>query len=255
MTLAAVSTADLRNLRDLAAAKALSCPLTEPSLRAHGFGPVCEALLGALPFEERGALVTALELVIDERVRADRPPIELVWSGPDSVTPQTCDTSIVLADLFERVRASVLVAGYWFSQAEMLRPLYDAMCRGVQARVFLHLKAGVGSRSEVPAYAADCVRAFVGDRWPFGAPYPELFYYPETCLRSSHETYLHAKCAVADGRLALVTSANFTTAAHERHIEVGALIDDLLYARRLEGQFNALVAQGTLARADWRPAA
>ena len=45
-----------------------------------------------------------------------------------------------------------------------------------------------------------------------------------------------------------MTSANFTEAAQERNIEVGALLSDASFARALVRQIDALVARGALSR-------
>lgn len=251
MSLVNVSTADLRKLRDLVAGHAIACPLTEASLRANGFGGIAEGCLASLSFETRPSLVCALSLLVEEREAAERPPLELVWTGPDSEAPQTRDTAVVLADLFERSQRRVMIAGYVFSKAwTILRPLHAALQRGVEVRFFLHLEGTAPSEDALPAFAAQRVASWVHDHWQFGAPYPAFFYDPRT-LRPGPDVYIHAKCAVVDGRHALVTSANFTGPGQTRHIEVGALIDDVRFAGRLEGHFNALVGQGALQPSDW----
>jgi len=238
VSLTEVSTADVRKLRDLVAAHALACPLTEASLHANGFGIFAAALVATLAFDTRVSLIRALELVIEERVSAERPPLELVWTGPDTTAPQTRDTAIALCDLFDRAKQRVMVAGYVFTHGKsILRPLHAALVRGVP---------GVAaSEDAIPSFATSCVAQFVQRNWPFGAPYPDFFYDPRTA-RPGPDVLLHAKCAVVDGRYALVTSANFTGAGQTRHIEVGVLIDDVRFAGRLEGHFNALVGQGAL---------
>lgn len=246
MSLGDVSTADLIKLRDLVATGALKCPLGEASLRANGFGSLATELPVVLPFEAAQALVITLDLLIDERTRAERPPLELVWTGPDTTSPQTRDTAVVLGELFRCAERRVLVAGYVFTQGKtILQPLHEALLRGIEARLFIDLPGVAPSESEIPAYAAKCVRDFIRWNWPFGEPYPAFFYDPRTA-RPGREVLLHAKCAVVDGRHALVTSANFTGPGHTRHIEVGVLIDDVRFAGRLEGQFNGLVGQGAL---------
>jgi phosphatidylserine/phosphatidylglycerophosphate/cardiolipin synthase-like enzyme len=80
-----------------------------------------------------------------------------------------------------------------------------------------------------------------------GERLPQLYYDPrsldtEAVKRSS----LHAKCVVVDRRVALVTSANFTEAAHKRNIEVGSLIRSERFAARLAGHFEALADAGLL---------
>ena len=51
---------------------------------------------------------------------------------------------------------------------------------------------------------------------------------------------VHAKCAVADGALAFVTSANLTEAAMERNMELGVLIRGGQLPRALESHLIAL---------------
>lgn len=251
MNLIDVSTADLRKLRDMVASRAVGCPLTDASLRAAGFGVIADVLRNSLPFADRDALVTAVDLVVEERVRAERPPLELVWTGPASAAPQTRDTAVVLADLFTCAKQRVMVAGYAFTNgSKILAPLHEAMRRGVEARFFLDIPGQAPSEEAIPSFAAARVADFVRENWRFGAPYPEFFYDPRTA-RPGPEILLHAKCAVVDGRRALVTSANFTFSGQMRHIEVGVLIDDVRFAGRLEGHFNVLVAQHLLSRADW----
>jgi phosphatidylserine/phosphatidylglycerophosphate/cardiolipin synthase-like enzyme len=57
---------------------------------------------------------------------------------------------------------------------------------------------------------------------------------------------LHAKCVVVDQERVLVTSANFTEAAHERNIEAGVLLNDPVTAIALQMQFESLVTRNLL---------
>ena len=70
-----------------------------------------------------------------------------------------------------------------------------------------------------------------------------LFYFHKQTRAS-----LHAKCIVIDEKRALITSANFTEAAHERNIEAGTVITDTILARALKAQFDTLVDCGALKR-------
>ena len=53
---------------------------------------------------------------------------------------------------------------------------------------------------------------------------------------------VHAKCAVADRAVAFITSANLTTAAMERNMELGMLIRGGAVPDRLRQHLAALVA-------------
>jgi phosphatidylserine/phosphatidylglycerophosphate/cardiolipin synthase-like enzyme len=64
-------------------------------------------------------------------------------------------------------------------------------------------------------------------------------------FRQARESVLIASYALDTAR-ALITSANFTEAAHERNIEAGTLISDPLLVRALKAQFDTLVDHGDL---------
>jgi phosphatidylserine/phosphatidylglycerophosphate/cardiolipin synthase-like enzyme len=87
---------------------------------------------------------------------------------------------------------------------------------------------------------------FTRNEWP-GQRRPDIFYDPRS-LETDHKlrASLHAKCIVVDDEQALVTSANFTTAAQEKNIEVGVLIRSDSFATRLRSHFEALAAAGLL---------
>ncbi len=59
---------------------------------------------------------------------------------------------------------------------------------------------------------------------------------------------VHAKCAVADRNLAFITSANLTTAALERNMELGMLIRGGTVPDRLRQHLAALVATKVVAK-------
>ena len=60
--------------------------------------------------------------------------------------------------------------------------------------------------------------------WP-GKRLPETFYDPRSlATEGKTRACLHAKCIVIDDHRALITSANFTEAAHKRNIEAGTVI-------------------------------
>ncbi|MYN66159.1 MAG: hypothetical protein F4X11_14200 [Acidobacteria bacterium] len=87
---------------------------------------------------------------------------------------------------------------------------------------------------------------FQHDLWP-GKRLPETFYYPRSlATEGKTRACLHAKCIVIDDRRTLITSANFTEAAHKRNIEAGTVITDGHLARALKAQFDTLVDQAAL---------
>lgn len=53
---------------------------------------------------------------------------------------------------------------------------------------------------------------------------------------------VHAKCAVADGELAFITSANLTSAAMERNMELGVLVKGGELPFELHRHLEALIS-------------
>jgi phosphatidylserine/phosphatidylglycerophosphate/cardiolipin synthase-like enzyme len=89
---------------------------------------------------------------------------------------------------------------------------------------------------------------FRNDVWP-GERMPDVFYDPRSlATEGKARACLHAKCIVIDEDRALITSANFTEAAHERNIEAGTVISDTMLARALKAQFDTLMDHGALLR-------
>jgi putative cardiolipin synthase len=61
---------------------------------------------------------------------------------------------------------------------------------------------------------------------------------------------LHAKAVVADGRVALVTSANLTGRALSDNIELGLLVHDAATADEITAHIAGLMRTGILARVE-----
>jgi phosphatidylserine/phosphatidylglycerophosphate/cardiolipin synthase-like enzyme len=59
---------------------------------------------------------------------------------------------------------------------------------------------------------------------------------------------LHAKCAVADAHLLLVSSANLTDYALNLNMELGVVIQGGPQPQTVVAQFDELIAQGILQR-------
>ncbi len=71
---------------------------------------------------------------------------------------------------------------------------------------------------------------------------PDIYYDVRSLQSENHQqSCLHAKCMVVDYQKVLITSANFTMAAHERNIEVGISVDNSSLALALHSQFEQLI--------------
>jgi phosphatidylserine/phosphatidylglycerophosphate/cardiolipin synthase-like enzyme len=154
---------------------------------------------------------------------------------------------VVLRELFEGARESVILAGYSFDHArEVLAPLHRAMqVHHADARFFVDLPQ-IEHGDADGAHLAKHLGAFLANNWPFGDPHPRLYYDKRALHPGPPFCSLHAKCVVVDGARAFVSSANFTQRGQERNIEVGVLIEDASFAGYLAGQWHGLIETGTV---------
>jgi phosphatidylserine/phosphatidylglycerophosphate/cardiolipin synthase-like enzyme len=246
-----VATPSLLGLRAAVASGHVVVPPTRAALDALNLGDLAP-LLARLDSLDREALLTVLDAVLAERRLSTSPRLDLLWTGPDSRVSTSRDTAVALRDLLGSATSDVFVAGFSFDSGDqILRPLHQAMVqRGVRVRVCLHMPRNETHLDE-PRFVARVVKHFVDENWPFGPPLPELYYDPRTVTPDSLAS-MHAKCAVVDGKRALITSANFTDRGQHRNIEVGVIVDDESFARQLLGQWNGLVGEGLLRKTALR---
>lgn len=232
----------------------IECPLTAVRLQSHGMADLAVAL-GALLTLESDALLAVLTALIDEKAASQRPGIDLVWTGPDTKVSTSRDTQIVLRDLFNAAEHDIFVAGFSFDSGDrILKPLHTAVAeRAVSVRICLNIERNETGLPE-QKYVENAAEKFLKVNWPFGAPFPSLFYDPRT-LPPKSVVSMHAKCVIVDERRAFVSSANFTDRGQTRNIEVGVQLDDEPLAKQLLGQWNALISEGLLRRIDWPPPA
>jgi len=262
-----VAVVDLIALRTALETGSLASPITQATLAARGLGHLAATVL---PYGSLGApaLAAVVEVVLAERDHQRSPEIDLVWTGEDPAASFARHTRILLPELFAAARQHVLIAGYSFDRPEqMFAPLHSVMVEhGVTATFFVDVgqlelrlrdtarrKKLVWSTLTLPLRHAssteDRGRAIVDlfrrMMWPFGDPFPKVYFDPRTAAKRPL-TSLHAKCVVVDHRVALVTSANFTDRGQTRNIEAGVKIDDPAFARALERQWANLVEAGVV---------
>lgn len=205
--------------------------------------------LGALSADSP-TIATFLELLATERESARTgPTVELVWTGPNAAGSANRDTGAVVRELFASAGTSVLIAGYAIHRGrEVFRVLADRMDEdaGLSVRMVVDVRRSPGDTS----LDAEVVHRFAQDfqkrQWP-GHRMPEVIYDPRSlALEPEKRSAMHAKCVVIDRQVAMVTSANFTTAAQTKNIEVGALVRDPGFAEGLCGRFERLLREGAL---------
>lgn len=205
---------------------------------------------------EGGHIAHALRLMAAERASAqavaDR--VELVWSGTEVALGESRSTAVVVKELFSEARRSVLIASFAVDVDEKAEPIFGALAArlddepGLAVRFFVNVHRPHKSRIPAAILLREFADRFRQKVWP-GERLPEVFFDPRSlAIDGKKRASLHAKCVIIDRSRALITSANFTEAAHARNIEAGLVIDDAVVARGLETKLNALVDHGELKR-------
>lgn len=180
------------------------------------------------------ALDTAGTVCDQDRARTVRP----VWTGPDAGNPVRLTASVV-AEVISGARERLLLLSFTsYKVPQVMDALGVAAAGGVDVDIVLdraidnpdHLRFDEASRFA----ALDGVRVW---HWP-------------TDQRPPEGGTLHAKAVVADGRVALVTSANLTGRALSDNIELGLLVHDAATAGEITAHVTGLMREGILARVE-----
>ena len=251
--LASLPPNDLLALAGVLESGLLKPPLSGLSLQPHlgsaNAQPISD-LLG--DFFEQGMSASQAALLLRafasgrELGREGRPDIEVVVSGPDAAATAR-DTGVVIRQLFETARKTVLAVGFAVHQG---KSVFKALARRLDADETLDAILCLDVRREPTDTSLDqaivdrFARRFVDREWP-GERRPRVFHDPRSLSAAERSgSALHAKCVAVDGQKALVTSANFTEAAQHRNIELGLLVESPLVAGQIETHFRSLIDKG-----------
>jgi phosphatidylserine/phosphatidylglycerophosphate/cardiolipin synthase-like enzyme len=198
-------------------------------------------------------IVELLEAIARDRERRPRAEeaIDLVSTGPEAPGVTNRDTRIVVRELFLSAKKSVVVVGYAIYQGKQV---FEALARrmdddsALNVRLFLDVQRGRIDRSLSSEILRRFAHRFRTQEWP-GTRLPGVYYDPRSLDEdSTKRSSLHAKCIIVDRSVAFISSANFTEAAQQRNVEVGALIRSASFAARVADHFDALSEANLLVR-------
>lgn len=174
-----------------------------------------------------------------------RGTIELVWTGPKTGLIPTRRTEQVILEVIDSAKFDVFLVTYVFYKASsIVKALNSSIHRGVHTSILLessteHGGAIKGDNVKTMAEAVPGATIYI---WDPATKQPE-----GDALSAS----VHAKCAVADRKLAFITSANLTSAALERNMELGILVRGGDVPIRLRAHLEALATTKIINR--WSP--
>ena len=182
----------------------------------------------------------ALMLVSASRVAArvvGRQSVELVWTGPTTPFVSTRRTEQALLQVIGSARSTLFVTSFVaYDVSNIVAALNEASGRGVSISMLLE-----SSREQGGSVTLDVIgkmRELV--------PKARLYGWLSKADEFS-DGRVHAKVAVADGRVCFITSANLTRYAMERNMEAGVLVSGGEVPRMLDAHLSSLVTTDLVA--------
>lgn len=167
--------------------------------------------------------------------------VELVWTGPPGLDYGLRRTDQVLLDLIDGAQSSVLVVTFAaYKIPQIVSALLRATKRSVD--VTMILESAKESEDKIDFQATDAVGSELLDK-------AKIFFWPlDKRPRDSVGRHgsLHAKCAVADDCMALISSANLTEYAMSLNMELGVMIRGGDLPRSINLHFRRLIEEGQL---------
>lgn len=201
----------------------------------HHAAALCSAWAGEEALSGRSlalAVRVAADAVADTRGEQQ---VSVVWTGPASYEVPVRATSTVLTDVIAEARHELIVVSFAaYKVADVVQALRSATDRNVTVRLVLESVA-----DSMGKLTHDAKLAF--DTLPDGV---EFYVWPaeRRVTPAGGHAAMHAKCAVADGQIAFVTSANLTGAAMADNMELGLVVRGGDVPRRIAAHFNALIS-------------
>ena len=167
--------------------------------------------------------------------------IELVWTGPDSFSIPLRRTDQVLLQLIREAQQELTIVSFAvYKIPAIAQALSSALNRGVALRIIAETPAS--SEGKIPfgvrtALGAKIIQQAQVLVWPLAKrPMDENGKYGS----------LHAKCAIADRKHLLISSANLTEYALSLNMEIGLLVHNDELANRVAEHIDALIQQEIL---------
>ena len=155
---------------------------------------------------------------------------ELVWTGPTTPFVSARRTEQALLQVINAAEQTLFITSFVaYNVSSIVKALNAASARGVDISMLLELSQDHGGSITIDAIGN--VRALV--------PAARLYAWRDKADLFS-DGRVHAKVAVADGKMCFITSANLTGHAMEKNMEAGVLISGGSIPMRLEAHLRSL---------------
>jgi phosphatidylserine/phosphatidylglycerophosphate/cardiolipin synthase-like enzyme len=167
--------------------------------------------------------------------------VELVWTGPNPGGTPLRRTDQALLQLIQLAKRELLIVSFAvYDVPEIVEALKKALNRDVSLRIVAEspeASEGKISYGLAATFGHEMLEQAEVLVWPLDKRPKD---------REGRHGSLHAKCAVADSRWLLMSSANLTRYAMNLNLELGCLIYNSHLAAQLTHHINHLIHEGFL---------
>jgi len=172
---------------------------------------------------------------------ASRGSVEMVWTGPSSSLVPIRHTEQVLKEVIESAKTKLFVVSF---VAYDVPSIHAALNRAIERNVAVDIlvESSQNNHSKIQVDSVPKMKSAV--------PKANIYIWDQSQSSRNVIGVVHAKCAVADDSIAFITSANLTTAAMEKNIELGVLVKGGDLPIRLEQHLRSLVVSTILKKVN-----
>jgi phosphatidylserine/phosphatidylglycerophosphate/cardiolipin synthase-like enzyme len=181
-----------------------------------------------------------------ETFHRHRQRLELVWTGPDSDIIPLRRTDQALLQLIDSAQDHLHIVSFAVYKVDTIgQAIVDAVRRGVSISIYLETpdtSQGRVTFDTIGALGEEVIREVSLYVWPL-----------EERRQTGNGKYgsLHAKVAVADGEMLLLSSANLTEYAMTLNMELGVLIHGGPLPKQVAAHLEQLVEVGVFREARY----
>jgi len=183
------------------------------------------------PVEIAAALKSASATAIENEKRGKT---EIVWTGPSASSIPVRHTEQVLCEVIDSATRRLFIVSFVAYEIEsIINSMRNAIGRNVQIDFLLESSIEHGGR--VNQDSIKMIKSIF--------PSAKVYTWAKKSKEMNNKVIgaIHAKCAIADGELAFITSANLTSAAMERNIELGVLVKGGHLPSELQKHLDSLI--------------
>ena len=173
---------------------------------------------------------------------ADLQSIELAWTGPHTGVVPVRRIDQALYEVVAGAEQELIIVSYAvFNVPRLVEELNGAVARGADVILVLEFEGPDGAQTYDPLIALRGIsRSIRVYHWPYEKR-PLLGV-------DGKRGFIHVKAAVADEKVALISSANLTTYGLDANMELGLVVRGHDIPGRIERHFRQLVQDGVLER-------